>query len=162
MSIDSRSFLASAGERTSVAPLVYDVLRAADGRGGVHREDLADDEPVAEHADRGRVLLHRGGRPGVRPDVGGDVERRDVAQPEPSRLAPPEAHRPPVCRPRPRVRDLPREEFQKARRGLGPRVDDHLRQDDLRSPPVAIGELLFMVGDAPERRERAGPPSTRR
>ena len=37
-----------------------DVLRPPHGRGGVHRKDLADDEPVAEHADRGQVLLHRG------------------------------------------------------------------------------------------------------
>ena len=43
------------------------------------------------HADRGQVLLHRRDRSRVRPDVGGHVERRDVAQPEPSRLAPPPA-----------------------------------------------------------------------
>ena len=85
----SRSFLASAGERTGVAPFVTTCFGPRTARGGVYREDLADDEPVAEHADRGQVLLHRGGRPGVGPDVGGHVERRDVAQPEPSRLAPP-------------------------------------------------------------------------
>ena len=34
-----------------------DVLRSPHGRHGVHREDLADDEPVAEHADSGQVLL---------------------------------------------------------------------------------------------------------
>ena len=65
VSIVSRSFLASAGERTGVAPFRDDVLRPPHRRGGVHREDLADDEPVAEHADRGQVLLHRRDRPGA-------------------------------------------------------------------------------------------------
>ena len=44
---------------------------------GVRGEDLADDEPVAEHADRGQVLFHGRDRSRVRPDVGGHVERRD-------------------------------------------------------------------------------------
>ena len=72
-------------------------------------------EPVAEHSDRGEMLFHGRDRSGVGPDVGGHVERRDVAQPEASRLAPPEElpHRPPVRRPRPRVRDPPREELCK-------------------------------------------------
>ena len=42
-----------------------DVLRAAHGRGGVRPQDLADDEPVAEHADRGQVLLHGRTREGL-------------------------------------------------------------------------------------------------
>ena len=76
MSIVSRSFLASAGDRTGVAPFLGDdVLRPPYRGRGVHREDLVDDEPIAEHADRGQVLLHRGGRPGVGPDVGGHMER---------------------------------------------------------------------------------------
>ena len=61
-------------------------------------KDLADGEPVAEHADRGEVVLHRRHRSRVSPDVGGHVERR---------LAPPEElpDRPRVRRPRPRVGD---------------------------------------------------------
>ena len=64
----------------------------------VRGEDLADDEPVAEHTDRGQVLLDGRGRAGVGPDVGGDVERRDGAQAEASRLAPRQKlpHRPPI------------------------------------------------------------------
>ena len=34
-----------------------DVLRPAHRVGGIDREDLADDEPVEQHADRGEVLL---------------------------------------------------------------------------------------------------------
>ena len=113
-----------------------DVFRAPHRGRGVHRQDLVDDEPVAEHADRGQVLLDRLDRSGVRPDVGGNVERRDVAQPETSRLAPPQElpHRSPVRRPCPRVRDPPREELQEPRHRRRPRVDDHLRQDDLPCP----------------------------
>ena len=37
-----------------------DVLRPPHGRRRVHREDLADDEPIAEHADGGQVLLDGG------------------------------------------------------------------------------------------------------
>ena len=133
VSIDSRSFLASAAERTGVAPLVTTCFGPRTAAAGFTGKDLADDEPVAEHADRGQVLLHCRGRSRVRPDVGGHVERRDVAQPEPSRPAPPEElpHRPPVRRPRPRVRDPSGEELQEPRRGLGPRVDDHLLEMSL-------------------------------
>ena len=55
-----------------------DVLRPPDGGGGVRRENLVDDEPVVEHADRGQVLLHGRDRAGVGPDVGSHMERRDV------------------------------------------------------------------------------------
>ena len=82
VSIVSRSFLASAGERTGVAPLVTTCFGPLHRGRGVHREDLVDDEPVAEHTDRGQVLLHGRDRTRMRPDVGGHVERRDVAQPE--------------------------------------------------------------------------------
>ena len=39
-----------------------------------------DDEPVAERPDRSEVLLDGQDGPRVRPDVGGDVERRDRPQ----------------------------------------------------------------------------------
>ena len=56
--IASSSRRASAGESTGVAPFVTTCFgpRTA-AAAGVHREDVAaDDEPVAEHADRGQVL----------------------------------------------------------------------------------------------------------
>ena len=113
-----------------------DVLRPPHGRGGVHREDLVDDEPVAEHADRGQVLLDGRDRPGVSTDVGGDVERGDRTEAEASGLAPRQKlpHGPPVRRPRPLVRDPPREELQEPRHGIRPRVDDQRRQDDVGFP----------------------------
>ena len=53
----------------------HHVRRPPDGRRRVHRENLADDEPVAEHADGRQVLLDGGRRPGVGPDVGRRVSR---------------------------------------------------------------------------------------
>ena len=60
------------------------------------------------------MLLDGRGRPRVRPDVGRDVKRRHGGEAEASRLAPRQKlpHGPPVRRPRPRVRDLRREELQ--------------------------------------------------
>ena len=65
---------------------------------GFVRRDLADDEPVAEHAARGEVLLDGRDRSRVGPDVGGHVERRHIAERKPARLAPGQKlpHRPPV------------------------------------------------------------------
>ena len=113
-----------------------DVLRAAHGRGRVHGEDLADDEPVAEHADRGQVLLDGRNRARVGPDVGGHVERGDRGQAEASVLAPGQKlpHRPPVRRPRPLVRDPPREELEEPLDGIRSGVDDQRRQDDVDFP----------------------------
>ena len=82
-----------------------------------HREDLADDEPFAEHADRGQVLLDGRDRSGVSRDVGGYVERGHGGEAEAPRLAPREKlpRRPPVRRPRPLVDDPSREELQEPR-----------------------------------------------
>ena len=53
-----------------------------DGMGGVVRHDLADDQPVEQHPDRGELLLDRGR--GVRAaqllDPGGDMDRPDRRQ----------------------------------------------------------------------------------
>ena len=57
VSIVTWSFRASAGERTGVAPLVTTCFGPRTAAAGVHQEGLADDEPVAEHADRGQMLL---------------------------------------------------------------------------------------------------------
>ena len=98
---------ASAGESTGVAPLVTTCVGPLDGRRGVHRQDLADDEPVAEHADGRQVLLDGGRRPGVGPDVGRHVQRRDRREPQAPRRAPRQKlpHGPPVRRARAPVRD---------------------------------------------------------
>ena len=76
--------------RGPASPPCDDVLRPPDRRGGVHREDLADDEPVAEHAGSRPSAASRSAPTRVRPDVGGDVERRHGLEPEASGLAPPE------------------------------------------------------------------------
>ena len=145
MSIQSRSFLASAGERTGVDPFVTTCFGAPHGRRGIHREDLADDEPVAEHADRGQVLLDGRDRSMVGPDVGGHVERGHRLEAEASRLAPPQElpHLPPVRRPGSCVRNPPREELQKPRDGIRPRVDDHLRQRDPPRAPMSVTARCF-------------------
>ena len=113
-----------------------DVLRPPHRGRRIHREDLADDEPVAEHADGGQVLLDGRDRPGVGPDVGGHVERSYRTQAEASGLAPPQElpHRPPVRRSRPRVRDPPHEELEEPLDGIRSGVDDQRRQDDVGSP----------------------------
>ena len=74
-------------------PLRDDVLRSPDRRGRVHGQHLVDDEPVAERPNGGQVLLDGRHRPRVRPDVGGDVERRDRPQIE-APLAAPGQNRP--------------------------------------------------------------------
>ena len=68
----------------------------------------------------------------MRPDVGGDVERRDRPQPEAPRAAPRQKlpRRPSVRGPRPPVRDRGREELQEPLDGRRPRVDDHRGQRD--------------------------------
>ena len=63
MSIVSRSRRLGRREHRRRA-LGDDVLRSPHGRRRVHGEDLADDEPVAEHADGGQVLLAVGAEPG--------------------------------------------------------------------------------------------------
>ena len=124
-----------------------DVLGPPDGRRRVHRQDLADDEPVAEHADGRQVLLDGGRRPGVGPDVGRHVQRRDRLERQAARLAPGQKlpHGPSVRRPRPPVGDPRGEELQEPRHCHGPRVDDQPRQRE----PLA-------------RRRARRPPGVRR
>ena len=112
----------------------HHVRRPPDGRRRVHRDNLADDEPVAEHADGRQVLLDRGRRPGVGPDVGRHVQRRDRRERQAPGLAPRQKlpHGPSVRRPRAPVRDPRGEELQKPGHRHGPRVDDQLRQHEPR------------------------------
>ena len=147
-----------------------DVLRPPHRGRWVHREDLADDEPVAEHADRGQVLFHGRDRAGVGADVGGHVERGDRPQPQAAVLAPPQElpHGPPVRRPGSCVRDPPREKLQEPRDGIRPRVDDQRRQDDVGSPrlrrPPAPRPRSSARPRPPRRRlaEASLSPNTRR
>ena len=134
MSIASRSRRALGRRHRRRRALRDHVLRPPHGSRRVHGEDLADDEPVTEHADRSQVLLDRGHRSRVRPDVGRYVERRDRLERQPPRLAPGQElpHRPPVGRPRPPVGDPRREELEKLPHRRWPRVDDQPRQRQLR------------------------------
>ena len=94
-------------------PLGDDMLRPPHRRGGVHGEDLVDDEPVAEHTDRGQVLFHRGGRPRVGPDVG-------------------------VRRPRPRVREIrPAKNSRNRATAAGPASTITCGRTISPAPPVA-------------------------
>ena len=74
--MQSRSFLASAGERTGVEPLVTTCFGHRTAAAEFAGRTWLTTEPVAEHADRGQVLLDGRDRSRVRPDVGGHVERR--------------------------------------------------------------------------------------
>ena len=58
------------------------VFRPSHSAGGVGGQDPADDEPVEEHPDSGKVEFDRGRRhPALQFfDVGGDVDRLDLAQ----------------------------------------------------------------------------------
>jgi hypothetical protein len=61
---------------------LHDVLGPAHGMRRIDCEDLADDQPVEQHADRGQVQLN--GRLGVRGlqrlDVGRDMDRLDFGE----------------------------------------------------------------------------------
>ena len=126
-----------------------DVLGPPHGRRRVHRQDLADDEPVAEHADGGQVLLDRGRRPGVGPDVGRHVQRRDCLERQAARLAPGQKlpHGPPVRRARAPVRDPRGEELQEPLHRRGARVDDQLRQHELDPLHGARARDVHRLGD---------------
>ena len=73
MSIVTRSFLASAGERTGVAPFVTTCFGPRTAAAGFTGRTWLTTSQFAEHADRGQLLLHGRDRPGVGPDVGRHV-----------------------------------------------------------------------------------------
>ena len=153
------SFLASAGVRTGVAPLVTTCFRPPHRGRRIHPEDLADDEPVAEHADRGQVLLHGRGRPRVRPDVGRDVKRRHGG--EASRLAPTEKlpHGPPVRGARPLVRDPPREELQEPLDGIPPPASTITCGSSKAPPPLSVtADVAATAGTSASAHSDTSPP----
>ena len=120
----------------------HHVRRPPDGRRRVHRQDLADDEPVAEHADGRQVLLDRRHGPRVRPDIGRHVERRDRPQLEATRSAP---------RQEPPRRDSGR---VKTRRSVAiPRTPSSVirasrtgRPEDTRPQPMPRGRVMGALG----------------
>lgn len=69
-------------------PFSVAVSRAADGRGRIEPHDLANDEPIEEHPDSGKVLLHRLRRSGVLLDVSRNMHGLDCLQYEPPLLTP--------------------------------------------------------------------------
>ena len=112
-----------------------DVLRAADRMRRIGGDDLADDQPVEQHADGGEVLLDRRLLEilAERLDIGGDVQRLDVGElADPVMVAPGEE--PPagmvIGRAGVLVADGGGEEFQEAARGVVAGVGDDYGNDD--------------------------------
>jgi len=140
----------------------HDVFGAAHGVGRIHLKDVADHQPVEQHAERGQVLLDRGRRELAFEllDECGDVEGLDGGEfPDASPLAP--------CREAARgihvrlarvvVVDLGGEEFEDAlggfrrRRESGPRTTAGAGEG-IRAVLVLIGSLRtgFVLGSVIE------------
>jgi hypothetical protein len=119
----SKSWRASSGERIGVLPRFTTCLGPSNHRGRIAPDDLADHEPVEQHAHRRQVLLDRGRRVGLAQvlDVGGDVDRLEAAElAEAADLAPAEklGNSPGVGVPGIAVADVGGEELEKAAAGV--------------------------------------------
>jgi hypothetical protein len=127
------------------------VFRAADGVRRVGGEDLADDQPVEEHADRRQMLLHRRLRHrGLELfDIGGDEQRLDADELVDAVLLEPGeevAHGPVIGGARVLLADRGGEEFEEAaRRMLAGGCDD--RRDDDAASRYLGGGLRLRSGD---------------
>jgi len=119
-------------------PVSFPVRRRVSARGPrapVSREDLADDQPVEEDADRRQMLLHRRLGDGVLEplDIGRDVQRLDADElvyavlPEPGEEV---AHGPVIGRARVLAADRGSEEFEKAAQCMLAGGGDERRDDD--------------------------------
>src|SRR5215203_2848246 len=75
MSIDARSVRAFFGTEHRRLPAFHDILRSPARTGRIHRHDLAGDQPIEEHADRGQVPLDRRGHARMLLNAGGDHNR---------------------------------------------------------------------------------------
>ena len=132
------------GEHRGLAGL-DDVLGSAHRARGVEGEDLADDEPVEEHAQRRQVLLDaRGGeRSGELLDVGGDHHGLDLVEGEAPLLAPGgEAPRGgEVGKPGVGVSDMGGEELPESALGVGGGGEEHRRRRAVRGQGRALGTL---------------------
>ena len=95
-------------------------------------KDLADHQPVEQHADRREVLLDRrlGGGRLQRLDIGGDMQRLDIGQLADVVTLDPSEERtrcPVIGHARVAVADAGGEEFEEATRGMLAGVSDHRR-----------------------------------
>jgi hypothetical protein len=119
------------------------------GAGGIDGDDLAEDEPVEEHADGGEVLLYRRLRVALAEllDVSGDHHRLDAAEiVNPSAIAPAEkvTDGAAVGATGVRVSDVRREELEEAARGVLAGAGDDRR--DGREAGLGEGSFLGDLG----------------
>jgi hypothetical protein len=110
------------GEHRRLAA-AHDMLGPAYRMRRIDGEDLADDEPIEQHADRREVLFDRGfgGRRLQRLDIGGDMHGLDIGELADAVLLDPgeeRAHGPVISHARVLVADVGRKEFQKPPRGM--------------------------------------------
>jgi hypothetical protein len=110
----------------------HDMLGLAHRMRRVDSEDLADDQPVEQHANGRKVLLHRrlGGRRLQRLDIGRDVDRLDIGEFADLVLLDPGkkvAHGPVIGHAGIFVSDLCGEEFEEAAGRMIPDIRDHCR-----------------------------------
>ena len=119
------------GEDRSLAGL-DDVFGSAHRCCGIEGEDLADDEPVEEHAQRGQVLLdaRSGKRARELLDVGGDHHGLHLVEREATTLAPvgeaPDGSE--VGEPGIGIADMGGEELPEAALGVGGGGEEHRRR----------------------------------
>ena len=130
-----------------------DMLRATHGMRRVGGDDLAGDQPVEQHADRGQVLLDRRLRHRVLQvlDIGRHMQRLDIGNAADAMpVAPGEkiANRPVVSHAGVLVADGGGEEFQEPARRLVAGVGDDARHHDAvaggdgQGPGRRYGDLL--------------------
>jgi hypothetical protein len=113
----------------------HDVLGPAHRVRRIDGEDLADDQPVEQHADRGQVLFHRGlrGRHLKRLYIGGDVNRLDIVELANAVLLDPGeevAHGPVIGHPGVFVADLGGEKLNEASRRVIADIGDNRRHSE--------------------------------
>jgi hypothetical protein len=113
----------------------HDVLGPAHRMGRIDGENLADDEPIEQHADRREVLLHRrlGGRRLQRLDVSRDVHGLNVGELADAMLLDPgeeRAHGPVISHAGVFVADVGGKVFQKPSRGMIAGTGDRGRNRD--------------------------------
>jgi hypothetical protein len=126
------------------------MLRAADGRGRICRNHLADNEPIEQHAHGGELVFD-GRRRGLRLQllyIGGDVVRPDRGKREAAPFAPGEkpGARAGIGAECVRVADIGGEELDVAPAGLVAEVGDQRTLSCVRFRPA-------------RRRERANDPA---
>jgi hypothetical protein len=136
------------------SPHADDVLGPAHGVRRIHGDDVADDEPIKEHAQRGEMLFDRGLRRRHALDVRGDMHRLHRRERlEPTRVAPQRKRGrcAEIGAAGVRVADVRREELQEALRRA--RVRGEQRRKRLRRSPLrrkalrAVARVFFRRDD---------------